>query len=161
MAISEASKYKLVRRDGIFAIIIHDKKILLLKRRSLPIIINPGIWSFLSGGRDGKEQYIETACREINEEVGLKAPQLKLLAKTKVLLKAEKTKRAWPNHLFIFRSSTDRIKLDLENSAYRWAPFSDISNENNYTNVFINEEPILNKIKGFVDEPKGPKGKGK
>ena len=156
-----AQKYKPVRRDGIMAIIIHDKKILLLKRRNVPLILNPGIWSFLSGGRDGKERYVDTAYREIYEEVKLKRSELKLITHTNAILKEEKRKIARPNRVYIFRSSTDRIHLDLENSSYRWAAFSDIANERDYTNIFINKASILNKIKGILNGPKGSEGKSK
>ncbi len=161
MTISRAQKYKSVNRDGIIAIIIHNKKILLLKRRNVPIILNPGIWSFLSGGRDGKEKYIETAYREIKEESSLVPKQLRLLAKTTVLLKDDKRRVLWSNRAFIFHSTTDKVKLDFENSSYRWATLSDIVSERNYTNVFINKAPILNKIKGFLNEPKRATREGK
>ena len=151
MAFYARRKYRLVKRDGITAVIIHKKKILLLKRRNIPIILNPGIWAYLSGARDGTEKYIDTAYREIHEEVKLERKSLKFLARGKVWMRDEKRGVFWWNYIFYFRSNTERIKLDLENSKYRWAPFSDITNRLNYTNVFINEQPVLSIIKRFLN----------
>ena len=145
-------KYKLESHDGIASIIIYKKKILLLKRRNIPIILNRGIWSFLFGGRDRGEKHITTAYREIKEEVKIAKSHLRMLYTTKVYLKEEGKRIMWLNQLFIFRSDTDKVKLDIENSSYRWAQFRDIEKEINYTNILINEKPILNKIKGFLDE---------
>ena len=143
-------KYKLQKHDGIVAIIIYKNKLLLLERRNLPIILNPGIWAFLSGGRDGKEKYLDTAYREIKEEVKLSKQHLKLLYKAKVYLKEERKKIIWANELFIFRSDTDKIKLDMENKAYRWATLKQIEKEINYTNILINEKRIIRHLKGFI-----------
>ena len=51
---------------------------------------------------------------------------------------------------FIFRSSTGKVRLDLENRAYRWATIREIENEINYTNVFIHEEGILKMLRRHV-----------
>lgn len=159
MGASLVHKYKLQKHDGIAAIIIYKSRVLLLKRRNLPIILNPGVWSFLFGGRDKKERYLDNAYREIKEEVNIKKSQLKLLYRGKILLKYDKRRIMWPNRLFIFKSSTDKIKLDIENKSYRWASISEIEKEINYTNIFINEEQLLNRIKGFLNESKKSNGK--
>ncbi len=152
-----AYKYKLVERPGIVAIILHGKKILLLKRRNVPLILNPGIWSFLSGGRDNKESYLNTAYREIYEEVKLPRSKLTLLDSGSTYLRDQKKGVMWYNRVFIFRSSTGKVRLDFENSAYRWASFGSILNEKGYTNVFINEEQLLSKIRRCLAEFKGIK----
>ena len=68
-------RYKLVKsksKKGIAAVVISGKKILLLRRRNIPLIMeNPGIWSVVFGGkkegdratlvvrREGKEKSLE------------------------------------------------------------------------------------------------------
>ncbi len=132
------------------AVIIHKNRILLLKRRSLPVVINPGIWSFLSGARDGTERYLSTACREIREESGIGRESLSLLFSGKVSVTERSRNLAWTNRIFIFRSSTGKVRLDFENSGYRWATIREIENEIDYTNVFINPKRILKSIKRHV-----------
>jgi len=67
----DKNKFRHVQRDGIVAILINNNKVLLLKRRRIPFLTNPGIWFFITGGRKNGEAYIETAYREIMEETGL------------------------------------------------------------------------------------------
>jgi 8-oxo-dGTP pyrophosphatase MutT (NUDIX family) len=139
-------KYKAVRKDGIIAAIIYKKKVLLLKRRNLPIILNPGIWAFLSGGKEKGESYLSVAYREVEEEISIKKQSLKLLYHTIVTETEPRLKQKWPNHFYIFLSSTNKITLDIENSDYRWATMRELRNHVNYTNVFIGEDQILDKI---------------
>ncbi len=132
------------------AIIINRNKILLLKRRNVPIITNPGIWSFLSGARDVNERYIETAYREIREESGIDRRSLNLLFKERMLIADRKRGIMWLNWVFIFRSNTGIVRLDYENSRYRWATIGQIEKEINYTNIFINNKELVKRIRGYV-----------
>ncbi|MHB1829797.1 MAG: NUDIX domain-containing protein [Candidatus Micrarchaeaceae archaeon] len=133
------------------AVIIYKDRVLLLKRRNVPVILNPGIWAFLSGGRDGSEKYIETAYREITEESGISSKCLSLLFRALVMMVDRNRGIMWQNVLFIFRSSTNVVKLDYENSKYRWASVKEIENEIDYTSTFINGEMIINAIKGCMN----------
>ena len=132
------------------AIIIHRGRILLLKRRSVPFILNPGIWSFLSGGRKRGEPYLCTAYREIEEESGIKIGYLKLLHCGRATLADPRRMLRWSNRLYVFRSRTSKVRLDMENSAYRWATISEIRDHDRYTNVFIDENFILCIIGRFL-----------
>ena len=139
------------------AAIIYKKRVLLLKRRNVPVILNPGIWAFLSGGREGSERYIDTAHREIAEESGISSKCLSLLYRSRVMMVDRKKGIMWPNVLFIFRSSTNAVKLDYENSKYRWASIKEIESEVDYTSTFINGKTIINAIKGCMNESRLPK----
>ena len=143
-------RYKLVSVPGMTAIIIHGQRILLLKRRNVPIILNAGIWAFLSGGRERGERYIDTAYREIREESGIDRHSLTLLFKTRMLLTDRKRRIVWPNWVFVFRSDTGKVRLDYENSGYRWATINQIEKEINYTNIFINHRELEKTIRGYV-----------
>lgn len=114
-------------------------------------MINPGIWGFLSGARDRNERYITTAYREIREESGLSRDSLTLLYSGIIMVVEESKGLMWPNHLYILRSSTDRVKLDYENADYRWATLREIEKEINYTNVFINHKNLLKRIKRYAN----------
>ncbi len=135
---------------GIAAVIINKKtkRILLIKRRNLPIIQNRGIWSFLFGGKEENETYLETAYREIHEEISFEKNDLKLIFKpVRTLIKDIRSGKRWYNHLFIFLTDRTDIKLSYENSSYRWALPDDIFNEINYKNVFSKREEIEALIK--------------
>ena len=144
---NNCASYKRSKRPGMTAIIINRDRVLLLKRRRVPIILNPGIWGFLSGGRDKNEAYINTAYREIMEETGIDKDKLTLLSSMYGIDCFDRRRRIkWQNAIFFFRSSTSRVKLDIENRSYRWAPVRDIKEHRMYTNVFCNEAKVLNKL---------------
>ncbi|MEM0201362.1 MAG: NUDIX domain-containing protein [Candidatus Micrarchaeaceae archaeon] len=146
-------KNELIKKEihpGIAAIIINKKSklILLIKRRNIPIIQNRGIWSFLFGGKEKNETYLETAYREIKEEISFNKNDLKLMYKpVKTLIKDTRYKKSWYNHLFIFTTDRSDIKLSFENSNYRWANPKDIFSETNYKNVFSKRKEIEILIK--------------
>lgn len=147
------NSYRMVRRDGITAIIINKGRLLLVKRRALPFIMDPGAWSFATGGRRRGETYDETAYREVEEETGIGRSSLTLLAKRKNVMKFESRKRErYFNNLYIMHSGTRKVRLNIENSDFRWAPFDDVRMQRRYTNVFLNERSILQLLKRVLDE---------
>ena len=144
-------EYKAVNADGVAVVILHKRRILLLKRRKIPFIFNPGIWSFVMGSRKRGEQYKETAYRELNEETGLERKSIKQLRKPiKVWMFDAKKNKKWQNYLFFFSSSTDKIKLNMENSGYRWASLNDLKKGKDYTNIFIDKNRVLREIESCI-----------
>ena len=148
----ESRKYKSVNRDGVTAVIINKGKILLLKRASFPLMSHKGVWSFLTGGRERKERHIETAYREIKEEINVDKSQLKLILKDKmVTLTDPKEKIQWNNRFFIFQSKTRKVKLDLENRAYKWVTLKQLqAHENVLTDYIPNRNYIFRLIKSAL-----------
>ncbi len=144
-------EYKAVNADGVAVVILHKRRILLLKRRKIPFIFNPGIWSFVMGSRKRGEQYKETAYRELNEETGLEMKSIRQLRKPiKVWMFDAKKNKKWQNYLFFFSSSTDKIKLNMENSGYRWASLNDLKKGKDYTNIFIDKNRVLREIESCI-----------
>ncbi len=139
--------------DGIAAAIIHKNRILLIKRRFVPfIIVNPGAWSLLFGTRKEDEPYLETAYREIEEETSIERSDLQLVGKPfQVEAFDISGSKRWKNMMFIFKSGTEKVKLDIENSRYRWASYKEIKGRVGYTNIFSNPEAIEKRIKRALD----------
>lgn len=136
--------------DGIGAAIINrEGKVLLIKRRNVPIIANPGIWSFLFGGREKGESHLQTAYREIREETGLAKRDLKLLGRPMVVQLFERKKPSvrWHNHFYIFLAKKSQIRLSWENARWRWADPRDILNDREYSNLFCNKSTVEKRIR--------------
>lgn len=151
-------QYRARKADGAVMIIIHDGKVLLVKRRNLPLLSNRGAWSFVMGGKEEGEHYIETAYRELKEETSLEKEHLRLMGTIgKIWLFDRRKRLRWQNALFVFKSDTANVRLNYENAGYRWATFEQIAKGIDYTNVFINERAILGKIKSCLNESKRPK----
>jgi len=149
-------KYRLVEADGVTVAIINRGKILLIKRVNFPLISNPGIWVFVQGGRKRGEEHIETAYREIHEEVSLGKEHLELVFEKKdvLMFDAVKKKHKWKNAFFIFQSKTQDVKTNYESQGHRWAHFEELLDEKEYTNIFIDKEEMLHHIKSALDAKK-------
>lgn len=131
--------------DGITAIIINKKsnKILFLKRRFLPFIVNPGVFSFVSGKRKYGERYINTAYREIYEETKLPKNELELIDDGEIFVYYKKY--FWTNKIYVFATNKNYIKLNIENSDYKWVYYKNIPDE--YLKMFIDKKMIRSIIK--------------
>ncbi len=140
-------EYKAVKADGVVVVILHKKHVLLLKRRNLPFIFNPGIWSFVTGSKKGHESYAKTAYREVEEETGITKEELRQVRKPiRVWMFDAKRRKKWQNHMFFFSSRTSNVRINIENSSWRWAVLSDIVKGNNYTNIFVDKDKIITEI---------------
>ncbi|MGB9732433.1 MAG: NUDIX hydrolase [Candidatus Micrarchaeia archaeon] len=142
-----------VNREGIVAILINRNKMLLLKRRNFFFITNPGIWFFITGGIKKNEDYLDTAYREIMEETGIKRSMLKPIDSFDVHLFDSAKGIKWHNKCFIFYSKTRKVKLNIENSKFMWVSMKDIE-EKYLSNIFINRQMIINKMKSVLNESK-------
>lgn len=140
--------------DGVCAVLIYRKKVLLIKRHWLPIIRNPNIWSFVFGTREKGDSHESTVYREIEEETGIKKEQLKLVSKPIVtkLFDTKSPSKWWYNHFYVFKSTSSKVRLDLENTGYRWAKFAEIKESKDYTNIFVDKERINRLIERALDE---------
>ncbi len=145
---------ELEHKPGVAVAIIYKKRILLLRRRNIPFTSNPGIWSLLTGGLKKGEAPLNAAYREVLEETGINGNHLKLLSKPlkASITDAVRKKGRWYNTFYVFRSDTNVVKLDLENSAYRWAGIGELKEGDEYTNIFMNVKGIMKTLKSAIDE---------
>lgn len=99
--------------------LIYSDKLLILKRSNkVPMC---GLWSAISGRLEKYEQPLQRAKIEILEEVGLTNEQVKLLKIGQVtVVRNTKNDMYWSIYPFLFKTNTNKIKLNWENSSYLW-----------------------------------------
>jgi putative (di)nucleoside polyphosphate hydrolase len=121
-------------RAGAGAVIINGSGLVLaLERAGLA-----GAWQFPQGGLKGGEEPLEAAYREIDEETGIAAGELELLATASELLayelppeaRSEKTGRGQVQYWFLFRFLGEERSINVEQGeefqAWQWLSFSEI-----------------------------------
>ena len=110
---------------AVTGIVKHMDKVLILKKS--PNDWNyTGKWSFCSGYVKEFEAAEDTALREIKEETGLIA---KILRKgTLFEIEDHKKGKKWVVTPFLCRVNSGKVKLDHENTEFRWIDFKDIKN---------------------------------
>ena len=110
-------------------IIDSDGKILILKR-SDKVKTYKGFWGGVAGYIEKNEKPLDTAYKEIREEVGLKKEDVNLkkrLDSIKITDFYENKRYDWEIFVFLFELSKKKvIKIDWEHSEYRWIKPSDI-----------------------------------
>ena len=80
-----------------------------------------GKWSAVSGYLEGIEQPLSRAATEVREELGLSAEQFNLVRIGEILRTYdEENNTVWIIHPFLFEARSKSVKLDWENTDYRW-----------------------------------------
>jgi 8-oxo-dGTP pyrophosphatase MutT (NUDIX family) len=103
-----------------------DQRILLL-HRSGKVGSYRGKWSAVSGYLEGAEEPLTRAVTEIREELGLSAEQVNLIRAGEVLRAYdEDNDTVWIINPFLFQTKSEAIKLDWENTEYRWIDPADL-----------------------------------
>jgi len=99
----------------------HNDKILILKR-SDKVKTMKGLWAGVSGIIENNEPPIERAKIEIFEELGIDQQYIKLIKSAKELTieSPQYTSHQWVIFPFLFATEKSEIKLNWENSEFRW-----------------------------------------
>jgi len=106
-----------------------NEKFLLLKR-SNKVKTMKGLWAGISGVIENQEEPIIRAKIEIFEEIGLTEDKIKFLksgSKMKVH-SPQYENHEWEIFPFLFEAKNPEIKLNWENSEYRWITIDEIEN---------------------------------
>ena len=104
-------------------------KILILKR-SDKVKSMKSLWAGISGIIENNESPLERTKIEIFEELGIDASQIKLLkesAKMRII-SPQYENHEWEVYPFLFTVENPKIKLNWENSEYKWVKVEEISN---------------------------------
>ena len=99
----------------------NNNKILILKR-SDKVKSMKGLWSGVSGLIENSELPLDRAKIEIFEEVGLQENDLTLLkeAESVTVSSPQYRNHQWEINPFLFETKNGKIKLNWENSDFKW-----------------------------------------
>lgn len=108
--------------------IINNEKFLLLKR-SEKVKSMKGLWAGISGIIEKNEEPLKRAKIEIFEELGIKDDQIKLLKAAKQIrvVSPQYKNHEWEIFPFLFEANNPKIKLNWENSEYKWITARDLN----------------------------------
>ena len=117
----------------------HNDKILILKR-SQQVRTMKGLWAGVSGIIENNEAPIKRAKIEIFEEVGIKEQNIKLIKSgSEVFVESPQyNNHQWVIFPFLFQTEISDIKLNWENSEFRWIHVNELKE--------FNTVPSLEKI---------------
>ena len=124
--------------------ITNNDKFLLLKR-SEKVKSMKGLWAGVSGIIEKNETPLERAKIEIFEEVGIEESDINLL-KSADLIRIESPQyknHEWEIFPFLFETTNFEIKLNWENSEFKWINANELSN---YETVPSLEKVLANLI---------------
>jgi len=113
-------------------LIIDKKGKILILKRSNKVKTYKGFWSGVSGYVEEDEKPIDTAYKEIFEEVGLKKEDVKLMDSKDPIEFTDKYKNEiynWKVFPFLFKTNKkDKIQIDWEHTDYRWILPKEVEN---------------------------------
>ena len=122
----------------------NNDKFLILKR-SNKVKTMKGLWAGISGIIENDEDPLTRAKIEIYEELGITEDKIKFL-KSSSKMRVQSPQYAnheWEIFPFLFESEKPTIKLNWENSEYKWVSIDEIKN---YETVPSIEEVLLSLL---------------
>lgn len=89
-----------------------------------------GLWGGVSGVIEGNEEPLKRAKKEIFEETAIREDQISLVrtAKEIPVKSTQYYNHEWIVFPFLFSTRESRVRLNWENSEYRWISTNEISN---------------------------------
>ena len=102
-------------------------------------------WSRISGIIENNEKPIDRAMIEIYEEIGIKKDEITLIkSEEKIkILSPQYENHEWEVFSYLFETKVEKIKLNWENSDFRWIGFNELKN---YETVPSLERILINLI---------------
>ena len=118
-----------MRSTKIITCFLTNKDKILLLKRSNKVKSMKGLWAGISGIIEKNESPLSRAKTEIFEELGIKEDQIKLLktANEMRIVSPQYENHEWEVFPFLFSIENPKIKLNWENSEYKWINAEDLS----------------------------------
>ena len=119
-----------MRSTRIVTSFIKDNDKFLILKRSNKVKTMKGLWAGISGIIENNEEPLNRAKIEIFEELGITEDKIKFLksaSKMKVH-SPQYENHEWEIFPFLFESDNPTIKLNWENSEYKWVTVDEMKN---------------------------------
>ena len=122
----------------------NDDKVLILKR-SDKVKSMKGLWAGISGIIENDEEPLKRAKMEIFEEVGMTEDKMTLIKNTEEMRinSPQYKNHEWEIFPFLFESKNPMVKLNWENSEFRWITIDDLDK---YETVPSLQKVLLNLL---------------
>jgi len=134
-----------MRSTKIVTSFIKDNEKLLILKRSDKVKSMKGLWAGISGIIEKNEEPLKRAKIEIFEEVGI-TEELITLVKTSEEMKINSPQyenHEWEIFPFLFEAKNPTIKLNWENSEFKWINIEELEN---YETVPSLQKVLLNLL---------------
>ena len=121
-----------MRATKIVTSFIQDEQKLLILRRSNKVKTMKGLWAGISGIIEKNETPLTRAKIEIYEETGISEDKIRLVKNAEKLRihSPQYENHEWEIFPFLFEAKNPDIKLNWENSEYRWITINELKNYN-------------------------------
>ena len=119
-----------MRSTKIVTSFIKDNDKFLILKRSDQVKTMKGLWAGISGIIERNEEPLTRAKIEIFEELGLDEEQIKLVktADEMRIVSPQYQNHEWEVYPFLFEVKNPQIKLNWENSEYKWINTDEVTN---------------------------------
>ena len=113
-----------------------DEKLLILKR-SNKVKTMKGLWAGVSGIIENDEEPLKRAKIEIFEEVGITEEKIKLIKAVEEMKvnSPQYENHEWEIFPFLFETKNPTIKLNWENSEFKWINVDELENYETVPNL--------------------------
>ena len=113
-----------------------DEKLLILKR-SNKVKSMKGLWAGVSGIIENDEEPLKRAKIEIFEEVGITEEKIKLIKAVEEMKvnSPQYENHEWEIFPFLFETKNPTIKLNWENSEFKWINIDELENYETVPNL--------------------------
>ena len=134
-----------MRSTKIVTSFIKDNEKLLILKRSDKVKSMKGLWAGVSGIIEKNEEPLKRARIEIFEEVGITEDKITLLksAEEMRINSPQYENHEWEIFPFLFEAKNPTIKLNWENSDFRWINIEELEN---YETVPSLQKVLLNLL---------------
>ncbi len=134
-----------MRSTKIVTSFIRDDEKLLILKRSEKVKSMKGLWAGVSGIIENSEEPLKRAKIEIFEEIGITEEKISLVkaAKEMRVHSPQYENHEWEIFPFLFEAIKPTIKLNWENSEFKWI---DIKELENYETVPSLEKVLFNLL---------------